>query len=184
MGEIRFEGEGNMIHNHDFIEQYLNPALSKLSDIQLYKERPKRFFSDEIGVGLEAEKTNMPIKRVDLRALIDKLTDEASKIMQIDGKFYNLEEKFDNYGEKWIVAQNSKPIFRIDFRSWANSNRFEMTDYKKETSLEHHLDYTDAHHGKPWHVSMKFGGPDDFIRELYEGLLNAYKTSERTKILV
>jgi len=183
MNEIRFQGEGDMIHNHDFIGDYLNPALAKLSDIQFYQEREKYFGGSEIKVNLEAEKTNMPIKRVDLRVLIDKLTDEASKIVQIDGEFYNLEEKIHD-NNKWIIAQNFKPIFRIDFYSHANSNRFEMTDYNKETSLEHHLDYTDAHYGAPWHASMKFEGPDDFIRERYENLLDFYKTSEKTKILV
>jgi len=189
MGEIRFEGEGDMIHNHDFINKFLNPALNNLSnmtnlsDIQLYHERASYFGEGAINLELKAEKTNMPIKRLDLKALVNKLTDEASKIVQINGDFYDLEEKIDDH-KKWIIAQNYKPIFRIDFGSGANFNWFNMADYNKETVLEHRLDYTDAHYGKPWHASMKFEGPDDFIRERYENLLDFYKTNEKTKILV
>jgi hypothetical protein len=189
MGEIRFQGEGDMIHNHDFINKFLNPALNNLSnmtnlsDIQLYHERASYFGDDAINLELKAEKTNMPIKRVDLKALVNKLTDEASKIVQIDGEFYDLEEKIDD-DKKWIIAQNYKPIFRIDFGLTAHSQRFNMADYNKETVLKHYLDHMDSHHGKPWHVSMEFKGPDEFIRGLYENLLDLYKTSEKTNILV
>jgi hypothetical protein len=180
-----------------FIREILEPSIADLKtsvkgNVEIYAREKHPFgyiaISNVFCLGSlnekKLKKVNQRVSELDLAEITKEVIEKAQKIIKIDDRFFERENKISEFLDSKRILVDKIPSYDVSVGgASAGTCGFKIEDEKSETNFDGLVDHY-VNFGGGWSASLEFSGekPSYFVSRIFERTVAFYSKPGMVKV--